>query len=465
MTDDPCQKVFDAAEAAGLEPVGEVWAFKFACPVDTQHGRQATCIVNSEDGARVWCDGCLDSDPVVLALGLKLRDTAPPDPSRNGKAVDEHKFTTRGVDLSKLRPVRFAWQPWLIHGRLNLFAGEESSGKSTLQAWLTAKVTRGELPGEFQDRPGWVLYVGADEDDWNEIVTPRLYAVGADLTRVREFVPVEDVTVFNAVDHIAELDRELRARTYALVVFEQLMDVMPKLRNPNDPMELRQALRPLRRLLAAREATGLGTLHVNKAVADQLRQRMQGSMQFGALSRSTVLVDKHPSEPGRRVAVLGKANYVEKPVAMSFKIEPRTFDLNGLGFNMGAVADVRDDDATVEEVLARGRGETLVGEHREDVLGALGEDPTPESALAERFGLTKSTVHRILEELKDDGLAVPTRQGWAIHDSAPLRESNRESRAEGLFDAEPDRAGGHTFDARPEPAERGDEPTERRDLA
>jgi hypothetical protein len=32
-------------------------------------------------------------------------------------------FTTRGIDLSQLRPVRFAWKPWLIHGRLNLLAG------------------------------------------------------------------------------------------------------------------------------------------------------------------------------------------------------------------------------------------------------------------------------------------------------------------------------------------------------
>ena len=45
-------------------------------------------------------------------------------------------------------------------------------------------------------------------------------------------------------------------------------------------------------------------------------------MQFGALSRSTFLVDRHPDDPDRRIAVLGKANYVSdsEPIAFSFRI-------------------------------------------------------------------------------------------------------------------------------------------------
>src|SRR5687768_9963880 len=104
----------------------------------------------------------------------------------------EHAFGTRGIDLSQLRPVRFTWRPYLIRGRMNLFAGEESMGKSALQAWLAAQITRGKLPGEFDGQRGRVLWVGADEDDWYEVVTPRLYALGADLSLVREFVPLAD---------------------------------------------------------------------------------------------------------------------------------------------------------------------------------------------------------------------------------------------------------------------------------
>ena len=332
------------------------------------------------------------------------------------------RFTTRPVDLSQLRPVRFMWRPWLIHGRLNLFVGEEASGKSTLQGWLAANITRGTLPGEHDGRPGDLLWVGPDEDDWYEIVTPRLHAANADLTRVREFVPTEDTAVFNVVDDIAELDRELRAHPFAVVVFEQLMDVLPRMNNPNDPVEIRRALRPLRRMLAARDVTGVGTLHVNKSLADRLRQRMQGSMQFGALSRSTILVDRHPTDEDRRIAVLGKANYVANPVAMSFRIDSHPFDLNGREFDVGRVADVRDDDATVEDVLARGRGERerQHDNKREAVADALTDEPQSVRDVAKAAGVSKSTTDRVLKELAEEDKAEQTDDGWVSRIPPPI---------------------------------------------
>jgi Bifunctional DNA primase/polymerase, N-terminal/AAA domain len=364
---------------------------------------------------------------------------SPPIGERDSGTPANGRFTTRPVDLSQLRPVRFLWRPWLIHGRLNLLAGEEAIGKSSLQGWLGARMTRGELPGEFFERAGDVLYVGADEDDWYEAVTPRLYAMGADLARVREFVPVDDAAVFNVVEHIAELDRELRAHPFALVVFEQLMDVLPIMRNPTDPVEIRRALRPLRRVLAARDVTGLGTLHVNKAQVDQLRQRMQGSMQFGALSRSTILVDRHPDDAKRRVAVLGKANYVAAPVAMSFRLESHTFDMNGRGFDIGRVADVQDDDTTVEEVLARRTEREREHEAKRDaVADALTDSPQSVRAIGDAAGVPKSTTDRILRALADDGTAEQTDDGWLSHVPLPYRGTGHGTAQLGLDDDDPE---------------------------
>jgi hypothetical protein len=341
-----------------------------------------------------------------------------------GQARARHRFTTRGVDLAQLRPVRFAWKPWLIQGRLNLLAGEEAAGKSTLQGWLAAKATRGSLEGGLSGRPARLLWVGADEDDWFEVVTPRLYAAGADLSMVREFVPVADDAIFNVHDHIGELARELRDGDFDLVVFEQLLDVMPPMKNPNDPMELRRALRPLRRALAACDVTGLGTLHVNKAEADKLRQRMQGSMQFGALSRSTTLVDRHPSEPDRRIAVLGKANYVAGSVAMSFVIESHGFDLNGREFDVGRVADVQRDEATIEDVLGQGRRRARErDEHRDDVIDLLDrEGPLSVRAVGDALDLSRSTAHRLLRDLKASGLVEQADDGWVSHVPSLYRE-------------------------------------------
>jgi hypothetical protein len=279
---------------------------------------------------------------------------------------------------------------------------------------LVAELTRGKLAGEFEGHKARVLFVGADEDDWYEVVTPRLYAAGADLSMVREFVPVDDAAIFNIVEHIAELDRELRAVDF--VVFEQLMDAMPRLKNATDPMEVRQALRPLRRVLAAREVTGLGALHLNKGATDQLRQKVQGSVQFGALSRSTIMVDKHPTDEDRRIAIVGKGNYVAQPTAMSFAIQSHMFDLNGRGFDVSRVVDVRDDDATLEDVLgARHERPRPRDARRDDVLLALSDEPQSVRDIAGATGVPKSTVQRVLEDLSREDHARRTDAGWVSH--------------------------------------------------
>jgi hypothetical protein len=38
------------------------------------------------------------------------------DVRREGRGMSAQRFTTRGVDLTMLRPVRFLWRPWLIRG-------------------------------------------------------------------------------------------------------------------------------------------------------------------------------------------------------------------------------------------------------------------------------------------------------------------------------------------------------------
>ena len=218
-----------------------------------------------------------------------------------------------------------------------------------------------------------MLWIPADEDDWHEVVTPRLYALGADVERVHELVPVNDTDIFNVVDHVAELDRALRERPYGLVVFEQLIDALPHLKAPNDPSEIRGALRPLRRVLAAREVTALGTLHVNKAHVTELRQHVQGSVQYLAIARATILVAGHPTEPDRRVAVLGPANYVASTPSLVFDIEEHAFDYNGERFRLGRVANLDEDpDVTLDDVLGSGprERERPRDEHRDDMLRA-----------------------------------------------------------------------------------------------
>jgi hypothetical protein len=93
--------------------------------------------------------------------------------------------------------------------------------------------------------------------------------------------------------------------------------------------------------------------HVNKAQADSFRQKAQGSMQYGAVARSSFLIASHPTEPDARIAVLGKANNVKQRPALRFEIAEHIFEANGYVFNVGRVEGVEEDDeTTMEEALA-----------------------------------------------------------------------------------------------------------------
>ena len=181
-----------------------------ACPACDGRRMDAEC----RECTTCWGAGVVEG-PEPVPARLKV------DASSNGHGPPAPKsplFTTRPADLSAARPTRFLWRPYLVQARLNLLVGEEGAGKSTVETWIAARATRGELDGG----PVRVLFVGADEDAWNEVVVPRLFALDADLAQCEEFVAIDGATIFDADKHARELGRVLAAGRFGLVVFEQL---------------------------------------------------------------------------------------------------------------------------------------------------------------------------------------------------------------------------------------------------
>ena len=251
-----------------------------------------------------------------------------PEPSRSPA-----RFTTRALDLDAMRPTRFGWRDRLVRGAINVPVGAEGVGKGTLLMWIIAKLTRGELPGDLEGTPARVLWLG-QEDSWEEVVSPRAFAAGADTALVAEMVATNHREVFNVQRDDAELEHIIRAGPFAAVVFEALLDNMPRTNNGFDPQYVRQALHPLRRALRATGAIGLTTLHTNKSRARTLRERMGSSVQYNALSRSTLYLDDHPNDPDRRVVLGAKQNLSRRATTVGFTIREHVFERNGHTFGV-----------------------------------------------------------------------------------------------------------------------------------
>ena len=88
--------------------------------------------------------------------------------------------TRRKLVVTRASAIKSKRVKWLEEGRLALgtlalLAGREGLGKSTLAYERSARITRGELEGEFHGQPKGVL-VCATEDSWEHTIVPRLMA-------------------------------------------------------------------------------------------------------------------------------------------------------------------------------------------------------------------------------------------------------------------------------------------------
>ena len=88
------------------------------------------------------------------------------------------RIVSRTADTIKPERTRWLWDGWIPLRAITFIAGVEGLGKSTYALHFAARLTRGQLAGEYFGKPVNVsLYT--TEDDPQSIIVPRLLAAGA----------------------------------------------------------------------------------------------------------------------------------------------------------------------------------------------------------------------------------------------------------------------------------------------
>jgi len=265
---------------------------------------------------------------------------------------------TRASDIP-IRPVKWLWRSRMPVGSLVLLAGREGVGKSTLDCWIAAQVTRGSLPGELHGAPANVIYI-ATEDDWNTTLVPRLMAAGADLDRVYKVAVKLDGQERESQVYLPEnlnaFEAALEEVGPALVVLSPLMSRVSGKLDAHKDQQVRQALEPLVEMAERHGACFLGLIHLNKSVtADPLRAVM-ASAAFVAVARAVLFVARDPEDPETRVVGQPKNNLGQT----DFEIGLLTFTIENSKVGQSAEGeDVfatrlrwgNDRDGTIEQVL------------------------------------------------------------------------------------------------------------------
>jgi hypothetical protein len=335
------------------------------------------------------------------------------------QAVDVSEFDeplplrTRGVDLERVRPVRWLWARRIPLGLPSLLVGEEGVGKSTLAAWIIARATCGELDGDLRGKQTTVLVVG-DEDSFEPIWVPRLWVAGADLTRVRTPDDGEYLEDFASTQQ--GLAEAIARDDVGLVVFDQLIDHIPGGSDGQavyNPKHVRQALVPLRRVAAQHEIATLGLLHPIKGHPRSFRELIAGSHQFNAVSRSSLLLGVDPENEKRRLLVRGKGNHSAAPRSLEFTLAAEVVELNKHTFEVPTVVDPVEGDRTVEDLL-KPPAAPVRDEVAAKLEPLLTDEPQKRAYLARAVGrdAKDGSVGNALEWLVSRRIAERTPEGW-----------------------------------------------------
>lgn len=241
----------------------------------------------------------------------------------------------------KVRPVRWLWDTTpegaspTSHGRiamgsLTIAAGTPGLGKSQFAAWMAARITRGELPGELYGKPRAVIYA-ATEDSWEYTIAPRLRAAGADLERVF-CVEVQDdgeqyARLTLPVD-TAALGQVAEEYGVALLIADPLLSLIDKGINDYRAAEVRHALEPLVKAAEQHGFTVLGLAHFTKSGGADPLARLAGSGAFGQVIRSMIAFARQDGAEGEEpqfVMSLEKNNLGRNDLpSHAYTIEPVT---------------------------------------------------------------------------------------------------------------------------------------------
>jgi AAA domain len=304
----------------------------------------------------------------------------------------------------KPRPARWLWDGRIPVGVATLIAGVPGQGKSHVCLDIAARVTRGELEGDFEGDPGGVV-VMSSEDMLLETIVPRLMAAGGDMSRVFVLPFTDDG--FDLKDDLGELEILARERHVRLVILDPLLAFTPG--DGFKEAEVRRMLQPAQRLMQEHRLAMLGVMHLNKDVMMDVLSRVTHSQAFTALVRSVLFVGADPDDEDelnpQKVLAHGKSNLSRIAPSIGFRLAETAVAGedeagNEIGVTTSTVVWLGDSEVT-DEQLVKGRGSPGTKQAQAEALLRRLCPVHKATALreAEAKGISQSTLERAYRNL------------------------------------------------------------------
>lgn len=301
------------------------------------------------------------------------------------------------------RKTEWMWRGWFPIGALSLIGGPPGTAKSMLSMWVAAKVTRGELAGDWQGKPRNVLVVSS-EDDLADTIKPRFAAAGGNPARAWFMDPA--VVGLEMPGSLDELREFVVSHGIDLIILDPVSARLSAGLNSNNDKDVRKALEPLAGMLRDFHMAAIGITHMRKANTIDAVNAMLGSMAFVGLARSVVATQQ--DNDASFLWSSAKLNLGRKPESLRYEVV--SADIAGEDDEVIDTARVRwmgATDRSVDDLLiekaaqAAGRSvarkTSAMGNASDFLREFLAHGPRPQrdvAAAAEAAGFSAATLGR-----------------------------------------------------------------------
>lgn len=332
-----------------------------------------------------------------------------------------------------MRRVRWTWDSRWAIGSLALVAGKQGLGKSTVVYERGARLTRGELEGEFYGTPR-SMFVCATEDSWEMTIAPRLVAAGADLDRVFRVDVMErdrrtGLSLPADVDAIQQAAADYEA---AILVLDPLTSRLDAKLDSHKDAEVRLALEPLAEMAERSGLLIVGIMHQSKGGKTDPIDSVMASTAFTSVARSVSIAMYDPDDDTRRRKLFGtpKNNLGDdREPTLAFTTESYLLDIPGedkpssigrivwLGETEGSISDAMERAAQDPETrTAIGDAGSWLKEYLTSCGGAADSAAIKDAGRGE--GHNAKTLSRALKKLGGRAESVqnvfPRRTIWTL---------------------------------------------------
>lgn len=271
----------------------------------------------------------------------------------------------------KSKPITWLWYPYIPNGKITILQGDPGDGKTTLILRIAAKLSKGELIIDQNEKrePINIIYQTA-EDGLADTIKPRLEAAYADTSRV--YVIDDSKKSLSMCDD--RLEQALLETKAKLVILDPLQAFLGANVDMHRANEVRPIMSHLAALAEKYDCAVVLIGHMNKSMANKATYRGLGSIDIPASARSVLLLSRIKEKPTIRVMVQIKNNLAAEGEPIAFELNKKT------GFKFLGKYEI-----TVDELL-NGTANLSKTEQAEKMIQSLLEDGVakPQSLFVEQ---------------------------------------------------------------------------------